>query len=68
MATFLTRSLGLPGSPTDYFNDDLGSVHEGDINAVALAGITLGCTASTFCPDATVTREQMAAFLYRTFS
>jgi Glycosyl hydrolase family 26/S-layer homology domain len=68
MATFLTRSLGLPGSPTDYFNDDLGSVHEGDINAVALAGITLGCTANTFCPDATVTREQMAAFLYRTFS
>jgi len=68
MATFLTRSLGLPGSPTDYFGDDLGSIHEGDINAVALAGITMGCTAGTFCPDATVTREQMAAFLYRAFS
>jgi hypothetical protein len=68
MATFLTRSIGLPGSPTDYFSDDLGSIHEGDINAVALAGISNGCTAGTFCPNATVTREQMAAFLYRAFS
>lgn len=68
MATFLTRSLGLSYSPTDYFSDDLGSIHEGDINAVALAGITMGCTAGTFCPDGTVTREQMAAFLYRAFS
>ena len=68
MATFLTRALGLPGSPTDYFLDDLGSIHENSINAVALAGITRGCTASAFCPDATVTREQMAAFMYRVFS
>jgi hypothetical protein len=68
MATFLTRALGLAGSPTDYFTDDLGSIHEGDINAVALAGITKGCTATTFCPAGTVTREQMAAFLYRVFS
>jgi hypothetical protein len=68
MATFLSRALGLAGSPTDYFVDDLGSIHEADINAVALAGITKGCTASTFCPDGTVTREQMAAFLYRAFS
>ncbi len=68
MATFLTRSLGLAGSPTDYFSDDTGSIHEGDINAVALAGITNGCTASTFCPDGTVSREQMAAFLFRALS
>jgi len=68
MATFLTRSLGLPGSPTDYFGDDMGSIHEGDVNAVAFAGITRGCTAANFCPDSTVTREQMAAFLYRAFS
>ena len=68
MATFLSRSLRLPGSPIDYFNDDTGSVHEGDINAVALAGITFGCTDAAFCPSATVTREQMAAFLHRTFS
>ena len=68
MATFLTRALGLPGSPTDYFADDPGSIHENEINAVAQAGITNGCTTVSFCPDATVTREQMAAFLYRAFS
>jgi hypothetical protein len=68
MATFLTRSLGLPGSPTDYFGDDAGSFHEPHINAVALAAITKGCTTTTFCPSATVNREQMAAFLYRAFS
>lgn len=68
MATFLTRALGLPGSPTDYFGDDAGSFHEPHINAVALAGITKGCTTSSFCPDATVNREQMAAFLFRAFS
>jgi hypothetical protein len=68
MATFLTRGLALPGSTTDFFGDDTGSIHEHDINAVALAGITQGCTVGAFCPDATVIREQMAAFLYRAFS
>jgi hypothetical protein len=29
------------------------------------AGFTAGCTATTFCPDAPVTRGQMAAFLVR---
>jgi hypothetical protein len=29
------------------------------------AGFTAGCTATTFCPDASVTRGQMAAFLVR---
>ena len=33
--------------------------------ALAASGITRGCTATTFCPDATITREQMAAFLDR---
>jgi hypothetical protein len=28
-------------------------------------GITLGCSATTFCPDSSVTRGQMAAFLIR---
>jgi hypothetical protein len=30
------------------------------------AAITAGCTPTTYCPDATVTRGQMAAFLART--
>src|SRR5690606_35173212 len=38
------------------------------INAVAAAGITLGCNPpdnTDFCPEASVTREQMASFLVR---
>ena len=35
------------------------------INALASHSITLGCTATTFCPDDNVTREQMAMFLNR---
>jgi hypothetical protein len=65
MATFLTRGFRLPGAPTDYFTDDNGSIHEVDVNAVALAGIAKGCGGTNFCPTANVTREQMAAFLYR---
>jgi hypothetical protein len=68
MASFLSRALGLPATSTDYFADDAGSAHEADINRVAAAGIALGCTPSDFCPDAPVTREQMAAFLYRAFA
>ncbi len=50
------------------FADDDGSVHEGDIEAVAAKGITRGCNPpdnDRFCPDEPVTRGQMAAFLRR---
>ena len=70
MASFLTRALGLPPATTDYFTDDAGSVHQADINSLAMAGITRGCnppTNNSFCPEGTVTREQMAAFLVRAF-
>jgi glucose/arabinose dehydrogenase len=65
MASFLVRALGLPTTTTDYFTDDETSTHEADINRVAAAGITTGCSPTTFCPSATVTRGQMAAFLRR---
>jgi len=65
MATFLVRALDLPSTSTDYFTDDDGSFHEADINAIAAAGITGGCTATTYCPAAALTREQMAALLRR---
>jgi hypothetical protein len=39
-----------------------------NIANIAGAGITTGCGATTYCPDAFVTREQMAAFLNRTGS
>jgi len=65
MASFLVRGLGLPTTSTDIFTDDETSVHESDINRLAASGITTGCSATQFCPTATVTRGQMAAFLER---
>ena len=65
MAAFLVRALDLPPSPTDSFADDEGHMHEGAINALAAAGITGGCAEGRFCPNAGVTRGEMAAFLRR---
>ncbi|HSJ33752.1 MAG TPA: ScyD/ScyE family protein [Acidimicrobiia bacterium] len=68
MAAFLVRALGLPSSDVDHFTDDDGSVFEGDINALAAAGVTKGCNPpdnDEFCPDDNVTRGQMASFLVR---
>jgi len=67
MASFLARALGLPPASTDYFWDDNGSMHEDAINRLAAAGITTGCAGGQYCPAASVTREQMAAFLHRAF-
>ena len=47
------------------FCDEDGSVHEGAIEKAADWGITVGCERARFCPDETITRRQMAAFLYR---
>jgi subtilisin family serine protease len=68
MAAFLRRALGLPAASKDFFDDDNGSIFEGDINALAEAGITRGCNPPAndmFCPDQFVTRGQMAAFIKR---
>ncbi len=65
MAAFLVRALHLPATATDPFTDDEASTFEDDINRMAAAGITKGCTATEFCPLAAVTRGQMAAFLHR---
>ena len=61
MAAFLDRALELPITTTDYFTDDEASSFEAAINRLAASGITKGCTATKFCPTATVTRGQMAA-------
>lgn len=65
MAAFLVRALDLPPAPDAGFTDDDLSPFEADISALAGAGITFGCTPTTFCPTAPVTRAQMAAFLHR---
>ena len=68
MAAFIARALDLPAAGVDAFEDDDGDIHEPAINALAAADITGGCDAGRperFCPTATVTRAQMAAFLTR---
>jgi S-layer homology domain len=65
MAGFLVRALDLPPTGTDYFTDDETSTFEGNINALRAAGITTGCSPTTYCPKGNVTREQMAGFLHR---
>jgi Protein of unknown function (DUF3048) N-terminal domain/S-layer homology domain/Protein of unknown function (DUF3048) C-terminal domain len=37
------------------------------VAAMRIAGITIGCDVGLFCPEAVVTREQMALFLTRAF-
>jgi endoglucanase len=68
MAAFLTRALNLPVASADVFVDDSGSVFVDDIARLAAAGITRGCNPPVndrFCPNAAVTRGEMAAFLHR---
>ncbi len=65
MATFLVRGFDLAATGTDYFTDDTGSTHEPNINRIRAAGITTGCGGTRFCPNGSVTRGQMAAFLRR---
>jgi len=68
MAAFLNRALGLSSGSGSGFTDIGGSIFVGDIEAIAAAGITKGCNPPAndrFCPADPVTREQMAAFIYR---
>lgn len=71
MAAFLVRALGLgDDGGADWFVDDDGSIFETDIERLAAAGITRGCNPlvnDRYCPDAFVTRGQMAAMLVRAF-
>ncbi|MGH8914461.1 MAG: S-layer homology domain-containing protein, partial [Acidimicrobiia bacterium] len=53
------------------FYDDDGSVHHNGIEAIAAAGITVGCNPpfyDKFCPDGVLTRAQAATFMSRAMS
>ena len=58
LASFVGRALSLPAASQDYFSDDDGHIHEGDINRLAEAGVTDGCGPDSYCPNDTVTREE----------
>ena len=67
LSTF-TIALAAELPPGGTFTDDDGNTHESNIEAIAAAGITLGCNPpdnDMFCPGDSVTRGQMAAFLVR---
>ena len=65
MASLLARTLRLPAATRDFFVDDATNPHQGDINRVAQAGITLGCGPNRYCPSKIVSRQEMASFLVR---
>ncbi len=64
MATFLTRGLELAAGDGSSFADVPRSHrHVAGIGALVDAGVTSGCGSNRYCPDAPVTRAQMATFL-----
>ena len=67
MATFLVRAFDLEAAGPAGFVDTEGSTHEANIDALAAAGITVGCTRDPlqFCTGDPVRRSQMATFLAR---
>lgn len=70
MGSFLARAFPdvVPESAPDMFTDDGDSVHQGNINLIAKAGITRGCNPPEndhYCPTDSVTRDQMASFIAR---
>ncbi|MFA9445572.1 S-layer homology domain-containing protein, partial [Egicoccus sp. AB-alg6-2] len=50
---------------TPVFHDSVDTVHADAIHDLAADGIVRGCTPQRFCPDAAVTRAQLAALLTR---
>ena len=65
MASFLVRALDLEAGSDSFEDVTTGNLHRSDIAALARAGITRGCGGPRFCPEAPVTRGQMASFLVR---
>ncbi len=69
MAVFIERTVGVftPPTPGSQTFTDVPPNHwaYAFIGDFATRGITLGCSATTYCPDELVTREQMAVFMER---
>ena len=68
MASFLVKAIQLERGTSNRFADvDAGNSHLADINGLATAGITAGCSTepALYCPTVATTRAQMATFLAR---
>ncbi len=73
MAVFLLKakhgSSYIPPNATGVFSDvPVGYWADKWIERLAAEGVTSGCGAGIYCPDAEVTRAQMAVFLVRAFN
>jgi cytochrome c peroxidase len=71
MAVFLVAASGRTpvASPTGVFGDvPAGDPTAGFIERLAADGITAGCGGGNYCPEAPVTRRQMAVLVARTFN
>ncbi len=66
LATLFARALELEPRTSSF--TDVGSVHAGNVGALAHRGIVRGCTTTTFCPRNDVTRAQVATMLNNEFS
>lgn len=71
MATFMVRGFGFTaGGGSDLFDDDDGNIHEFAIDQLGTAEVTRGCNPpenTNFCPDRSIIRGEMAAFIFRAF-
>ena len=65
MAAFLVRGFSLLPVEGRPFSDVGDNFFEPEIASLAASGITLGCSVTSFCPEQSVTRAEMAAFLIR---
>ena len=69
MASFLARAFDLPAAESAGFADvdSQTNVHGQNIDRLAASEITVGCRTEplSYCPSRSVTRAQMAAFIYR---
>jgi hypothetical protein len=70
LASFVARELeaaglSLPIAPENAFTDDETSVHRFRIDQLAAVGVVQGRGGTTYAPNATVTRAEMATFLVR---
>jgi hypothetical protein len=67
MARFLWRFRSLPLATVSAVFDDVpaDATYGPAVDWLAETGITKGCTTTTYCPAGTVTRAEMAAFLWR---
>ena len=66
-AITLVPLVSVPPPPGNRFSDDDGNTHEGAIEAIAAARITLGCQERLYCPDEEASRGQFASLLARAF-